>query len=80
MLIVNEVLNDAHPRVKYQVCGTRKQDCCSNAQRGHSITSPTHRLRELTEGNAWLMFEKYAFDDRSSMSRPDLEGIGTEIE
>lgn len=42
-------------------------------------TVPTRRLRELTEGDAWLVFAKYAFDDGSSISRPDMEGIGTDV-
>jgi hypothetical protein len=42
-------------------------------------TVPTRRLRELTEGDAWLVFAKYAFDGGSSISRPDMEGIGTDV-
>ena len=42
-------------------------------------TVPTRRLRELTEGDACLVFAKYAFDDGSSISRPDMEGTGTDI-
>uniref|UniRef100_B9IC16 Disease resistance N-terminal domain-containing protein n=1 Tax=Populus trichocarpa TaxID=3694 RepID=B9IC16_POPTR len=37
-------------------------------------TVPTRRLRELTEGDAWLVFAKYAFDDGSLLrSRRDAK-------
>ncbi|XP_034905314.1 uncharacterized protein [Populus alba] len=75
-----EAARDSHLVDQYEAQGSRIAVTTRSAGIASvKPTVPTRRLRELTEGDACLVFAKYAFDDGSSISRPDMEGIGTDI-
>lgn len=42
-------------------------------------TVPSHRLRQLTDEDCWLLFAKHAFNNVESREQPILEEMGREI-